>query len=162
MSTIILQQRGHESGALTTRDPEPDRRVKGWNADMIASGCTTGFNRQCFSVARRLKDLHPGIPIIAGGAHATFLPEHFDRNPCIDCMIIDEADTAVTRMVEALEGSRPFSEVGNLILRDSGGTVWNARPRGGLRHDPVPEKGHPRLKRSGIKGRAGSPARPPC
>ncbi|MDM7993378.1 MAG: radical SAM protein [Candidatus Fermentibacter sp.] len=122
----ILQKRGHEPGALTIRDPELDRRVKDWNPDVIAFGCTTGFHRQYFSVARRLKDQHPDIPIIAGGAHATFFPEDFDRNPFIDYMIMGEADTAVTQMVEAIEGSRPFPDVGNLIRRDSGRTVRNA------------------------------------
>lgn len=121
----ILRERGHESGALTIRDPELDNRVNDWGPDVIAFGCTTGFHRQYFTVARHLKDQHPDIPFIAGGAHATFFPEDFDDKPFIDFVIRGEADEAVPQFAEALEGARPFSSAGNLRHRVGGGVVQN-------------------------------------
>ncbi len=121
----IIRRSGHESVAFTIRDPELERRVVDWKPDLIAFGCTTGFHRQYFTVAEKLKGKLGHIPIVIGGAHATFFPEDFDHSPFLDYLVAGEADAAFPQLLQALEGTRPFAEVGNLRYRKDGEILQN-------------------------------------
>ena len=48
------------------------------------------------SLARHLKEQRPSVPVYAGGAGVSVLPEYFEAEECIDAVIAGEAEGALT------------------------------------------------------------------
>jgi B12-binding domain/radical SAM domain protein len=78
-------------------------------------------------VARVCKRLHPNSFVLLGGLTSTCFHEEIVSNyPFIDGVIRGEAEEPLLRLLGALEGQRPLSEVPNLTYRDGSRTVVNA------------------------------------
>lgn len=110
---------------MTIRDPGLPGRAAEWKPDMLAFGSTTGFHRRYYEVVRSLKERMGNVPVVAGGAHATFFPGDFDDRDYLDYLVVGEADSAFPQLLEALEGRRPLAGVGNLRYRTPSGIVQN-------------------------------------
>jgi hypothetical protein len=81
------------------------------------------------TLAKVLKEQAPEIHVVAGGTLMTKLAEPLKRlgklfSP-IDTAILFEGETALTQLVEHLEGNLERSEVPNLLYRDGEGLVAN-------------------------------------
>lgn len=75
-----------------------------------------------------IKERYPDIHVTVGGNIVTRLKDEFAKKPVFfdrvfDSMIFYEGETPMVRLVEALDGKRPMSEVPNLIYRDESGSV---------------------------------------
>jgi radical SAM superfamily enzyme YgiQ (UPF0313 family) len=79
-------------------------------------GCSFIF---AVGVARRLKNLQPGLPILLGGPHATMLHrEILERFPQFDVVVRYEADETFASVLRALEG-RCFERIPGISWRAS-------------------------------------------
>ncbi len=120
----ISENLGHEieTVALTARDI--NALVADFVPDLIAFGATTGFHRKYLKVLEPLRKA-TGIPVLMGGSHPTFFPEVMEENPWLDFAIRGEGDLAFPQFLEAFQGDREFSSVGNLIYRKRGEILEN-------------------------------------
>ncbi len=98
-------------------------RVLATEPDLV--GCTTTFEQNVASLAlaRRLKQLRPGLPIAFGGgncdeAMGAALHRHF---PAVDYVVRGEGERPLTELLEALAGDRPLGSVTGLCWRDDAG-----------------------------------------
>ncbi len=75
-------------------------------------------------VAQRLKQYHPGVPVIFGGYSATYFHEELARNPCVDYVLRGDSTEEPLRMLLAhiLAGDAPV-DVPNLTWQDAAGEV---------------------------------------
>lgn len=115
----VLGSAGHHVSALALGERSLRDKAREQAPDLIAFGCTTGFHRKYLQVVDSLKET-TGAPVLMGGAHPTFFPEVISREPCLDFAIRGEAEEAMPQLIQALEGRRKLSEVGNLVYRESG------------------------------------------
>ncbi|QPJ66402.1 MAG: radical SAM protein [Candidatus Nitrohelix vancouverensis] len=75
-----------------------------------------------------IKDRYPNIHITVGGNIITRLKDVLQKKDhligkAFDSMICYEGEHSIVRLVEALDGQRPMSEVTNLIYKDEAGAV---------------------------------------
>src|SRR5688572_25142144 len=72
------------------------------------------------NLARRVRTLVPGVPIVIGGHTAAAYPHPFLLDP-VDAVILDDGERAVPRMADAIDAGRPLREVPGLTLREQSG-----------------------------------------
>lgn len=72
------------------------------------------------ALARRVRQLAPGVPIVIGGHTAAAYPHPFLLDP-VDAVVLDDGERAVPRIADAIEAGRPLREVPGLTLRDQSG-----------------------------------------
>lgn len=75
------------------------------------------------NLASSLKKANPGIIIIAGGTHATFLAEELTMNTCIDVVVLHEGEIAFTEILECLERGTDLSTVKGIQFQSGGKSV---------------------------------------
>ena len=84
---------------------------------------------QGVEVARAVRARHPGLPIVAGGWHASILPEQTLRSPSFDAVVKGQGEVTFREMVERYaRGERDMDGHRRLLLQ--------ARPGGGLANPP--------------------------
>ena len=74
------------------------------------------------ALARRVRQLAPGVPIVIGGHTAAAYPHPFLQDP-VDAVILDDGERAVPRIADAIEAGRSLREVAGLTLREQSGEV---------------------------------------
>jgi hopanoid C-3 methylase len=72
------------------------------------------------ALARRVRQLAPGVTIIVGGHTAAAYPAPFLQDP-VDAVILDDGERAVPRLSDALDEGVPLREVPGLMLRERSG-----------------------------------------
>jgi hopanoid C-3 methylase len=72
------------------------------------------------ALARRVRQLAPGVPIVIGGHTAAAYPRPFLEDP-VDAVILDDGERAVPRIADAIAARRSLGEVPGLMLREPSG-----------------------------------------
>lgn len=73
------------------------------------------------AVARRLKELHPEVPIVFGGISSTYFHDELIRRPEVDFVLRGSlCEPALAALVRQLGGPREFARVPNLAWKDHG------------------------------------------
>jgi|GEM_PF-1541045 len=88
-------------------------------ADVVGFSCHVWNRNYSYTLARRLKELHPHIKILFGGPEpAIGEPEFFRKWPFIDIMVKHEGEISFKRVLESfLTGSDPGRIPGLLVNR---------------------------------------------
>jgi anaerobic magnesium-protoporphyrin IX monomethyl ester cyclase len=111
-----------------------------WRPDVIGMTLLTPLMKQAYPLAEGLRKL--GIPLLAGGPHATLLPgEPLEHG--FDATVVGEGEDTVVEAVEALLGRRAKATVKGLAYRDEQERVQmtEARPlRDNLDTLPLPAR----------------------
>ena len=90
------------------------------------------------SLAARVRQAAPGIPLVVGGHTAAAYPAPF-LTPDVDAVVLDDGEKALPEVVDALAGKRPLATVSGLALRGDGGEeIRTEGESGALRLDDVP------------------------
>ena len=126
-----------------------------WCADEIAwddydvIGFTSMFSQTIpsLALARRIRDRHPSIPLLFGGANfhdemGVALHQYFDE---IDLACLGEGDDVIGPAVEALLGHRDPASVAGIVYRDAEGRSRSTAPAPmttDLDRLPCPDYGH--------------------
>lgn len=99
-----------------------------------------GFSTWCITypasllVAREIKALAPGIPVVFGGPQASILPvKTLEKFPFVDFVLAGEADRSFPRFVEKFGQPDPdFSTIPGLTFRNAKGTIIRNRLNGAI------------------------------
>jgi radical SAM superfamily enzyme YgiQ (UPF0313 family) len=75
------------------------------------------------ALARRVRRLAPGVPIVIGGHSAAAYPHPFLVDP-IGAVVQDDGERAVPRIVSALQARRSLREVPGLLVRQRSGEAF--------------------------------------
>ncbi len=74
------------------------------------------------ALARRVRQLAPGVPIVIGGHTAAAYPRPFLLDP-VDAVILDDGERAMPRIADAIDAGRPLRDVPGLTIREPSGEV---------------------------------------
>jgi len=90
------------------------------------------------ALARSVRKLAPGVPVIVGGHTAAAYPDPF-LVPGTTAVVLDDGERVFPDVCDALERGGALTEVAGLALRDGGGAVVRTGGEtGGLALDEVP------------------------
>jgi len=83
--------------------------------------CMTGPQiLRAVEASRRAKALHPDLPVVWGGIHASLLPEQTLKNPFIDVVVVGEGEATFEHLVKVLQAGRPLREVAGIFYKEDG------------------------------------------
>ena len=139
-----LRAHGHEPRILDLRlhPDELERVVDEFAPNLVGVTAFSLHVRGALAAAACVKRRRPSCAVIAGGHHATFLPEDF-FTPDVDYVVSGEGVAAICAVADALAAGRAVSPVEGLWLR--AGTAFRCPiPRsdltGGLAELPPPDR----------------------
>ena len=86
---------------------------------------------QGVEVARAVRRAHPGIPLVAGGWHASILPEQTLAAPYFDAVVKGQGEATFLEIVERYErGERDLDGIAGCLFKRSDGAVVRNPDRG--------------------------------
>jgi anaerobic magnesium-protoporphyrin IX monomethyl ester cyclase len=138
----ILEKNGHD---VVVRDytfwtkRQIKKDVNKFSPALIGIPCFTLLRMKSFALARMLKKAMPKSPIVIGGPHATFFPEHvFELTPA-DFVVSGEGDYTILELAQQLESGKNFGGIKGLIYKDGAGKIVKNMPREQIRNlDELP------------------------
>jgi radical SAM superfamily enzyme YgiQ (UPF0313 family) len=81
---------------------------------------------QGVEVAKRVRERHPALPIVAGGWHASILPEQTLRAPYVDAVVKGQGEQTFLEIVERYaKGERDLDGIAGSLFKRAGKPVWN-------------------------------------
>jgi len=81
---------------------------------------------QGVEVAKAVKAARPGLPIVAGGWHASILPEQTLRAPYLDAVVKGQGEITFLEIVERYaKGERDLEGIAGSLFKRDGKVVWN-------------------------------------
>src|SRR5262245_16992016 len=81
---------------------------------------------QGVEVARAVRAAHPELPIVAGGWHASILPEQTLQSPYIDAVVKGQGEITFTEIVDRYAaGERDLGGIAGSLYKKDGKAVWN-------------------------------------
>jgi anaerobic magnesium-protoporphyrin IX monomethyl ester cyclase len=106
-----VREHGYEpvilDGVFDEITPEHiDRVIRERAIRVVGIGCMTCEFPQAIGEARRLKQEHPEILIVFGGAHPSGDPEECLRSGFVDYVIVGEGEIPLVRLLDALREER--------------------------------------------------------
>jgi radical SAM superfamily enzyme YgiQ (UPF0313 family) len=82
---------------------------------------------QGVAVARAVRAAYPELPIVAGGWHASILPEQTLLSPYVDAVVKGQGEITFLEMVERYAaGERDLEGIPGSLYKKDGRVVWNA------------------------------------
>lgn len=89
------------------------QRVHAFAPDLIGISCMFTKNyRSAYSLAKLLREtVSNNVPLVAGGVHATVMPQHVLENSPFDFVLKGEAEESFLQLIYALNGG-PFGHLG--------------------------------------------------
>jgi anaerobic magnesium-protoporphyrin IX monomethyl ester cyclase len=125
-----LVERGYDVrivDSAVSDDPEADVLAHCEDAVCFGVSMVTGpMITQGVQVARRVRERFPRLPIVAGGWHASILPEQTLRSPFVDAVVKGQGEITFLEMVERYErGERDLTGINGSIFKRGAEIVWN-------------------------------------
>jgi radical SAM superfamily enzyme YgiQ (UPF0313 family) len=119
-----LREHGHKSIVLDAVFDEVtpqyiDRMIRENGINVVGIGCMTCEFPQAIAEARRLKNSHPGIRIVFGGAHPSGDPAECLQSGVVDYVTVGEGEIPLTKLFDALrDGHEPDGIQGLWKMKD--------------------------------------------
>ncbi|MGA2639572.1 MAG: radical SAM protein [Spirochaetia bacterium] len=131
----ILKSIGKEASAFFLK--ADDVLARNIQADLVGISTISPTAPSSYRIADYFRARH--IPVVIGGPHATFLPEEALRHA--DFVIAGEGETALPRLVRALDGDGDLADVPGLVWMQNGSPRQNpsAAPVQNLDSLPFPD-----------------------
>ena len=85
--------------------------LKKFQPDLIGITCQTALFYNTLKLATRIKEIFPKVPVIVGGAHASYRPHDFFESPNIDLVVRGEGELTLSEIAD-------YYQKGNLRLED--------------------------------------------
>ena len=133
MLAAVLEKAGHHVHLLdangagrrrTTADiVEEAARLR---PDVIGVTLLTPLVKEAYQLASSLRGC--GVKLIAGGPHATLLPEEPLENG-FDAVVVGEGEPTIVEAVQAVRGQTPIDSVKGLVYRTPDGQIKHNEPR---------------------------------
>jgi anaerobic magnesium-protoporphyrin IX monomethyl ester cyclase len=125
-----LRENGHEPLLLDrvldrVTEQMVDRQIRDHRVQVAGIGCMTFDYPEALMEAKRLKNAHPGIVIIFGGAHPSGSPEECLESGVVDYVVVGEGEIALTRLLHNLEAGMPRELIQGVWFKDGDHIVSN-------------------------------------
>ena len=125
-----LRQHGHKATILDMvveeSSDDVDRYLRANNVGIVGIGCMTCELPDALAEARRLKENHPGIKIVFGGAHPSADPEECLRSGVVDYVVVGEGELPLAALLDALENGRHPQGIPGLWSVENGAVRGNS------------------------------------
>src|SRR2546425_1890053 len=115
-----------------------DRYIRHHQVQVVGIGCMTCELPDAIEEARRLKDVHPGIKIVLGGAHPSADPEECLKSGVVDYAVVGEGEIPLTALLDALENGREPKGIAGLWSIDNGQIVGSTAAIPDVEELPMP------------------------
>jgi anaerobic magnesium-protoporphyrin IX monomethyl ester cyclase len=110
--------------ALTYEDADVEaslfQRISEFRPDIIGFSTLSAQYNLGISLARKVKEKNPMVPIIFGGLHPSLCPEEVIAEPCVDMICIGEGELALEELLERMDKKESFTDVKNLWVKQNG------------------------------------------
>src|SRR3989442_873574 len=137
-----LREHGHNPMILDMVVEEStdriDRYIRHHQVQVAGIGCMTCELPDAVEEARRLKDTHPGIKIVLGGAHPSADPEECLKSGVVDYVVVGEGEIPLTALLDALENGREPKGIAGLWSIDNGQIVGSTAAIPDVEELPMP------------------------
>jgi len=127
----FAKEKGHE---VSIYDFQIEERnffdyLKSFKPDLVGMTCQTALFYNSLKLAEDIKAEFPKVPIIVGGAHASYRPLDFFENPYIDLVIRGEGEITLTEIAEHYQSGKPeLKDIDGIYYREDEKIIEN-RPR---------------------------------
>ena len=115
-----LREQGHQPHILDQvtgwRSEDIDKHIVANDIRVVGIGCMTCEFPDAVKESRRLKEVHPGITVILGGAHPSGAPEECLATGTVDYVVVGEGEIALTRLLDALQAGRQPENIPGLTM----------------------------------------------
>lgn len=108
-----------EGGVRFGLSPEAIRAAAAeYRPDVVGvSAMFTAFSKDAHDAAAAVKAWNPAVPVVAGGMHASTLPEEMLKDASIDYIVLGEGEATFVELLDALERSSGVTSVAGLAFR---------------------------------------------
>ena len=125
-----LLKAGHQVRLLDLGVEVDDRAaietaVQSFDPELCGITFRTPLYPAAAEIAKQLKQLNPSIPVVAGGAHASFYAEEILRDTHFDLVVTGEGDFTIVE----LANQTSLDEIGDIAYRRNGEVVVNRIPK---------------------------------
>ncbi|MBV9036337.1 MAG: B12-binding domain-containing radical SAM protein [Acidobacteriaceae bacterium] len=140
VSTPLLRSGYQVKIVDSTITPHFQKRVLEEMEDALclAVSLVTGpMIRETAQIARAVKELYPGKPVILGGWHPSLLPDQTLACPHVDIVIKGQGEDALLEVVQHIEAGESLKGIPGVGYKEDGRLVFNApRPLKPIRELP--------------------------
>jgi anaerobic magnesium-protoporphyrin IX monomethyl ester cyclase len=107
---------------------ETVERVVALEPKVLGIGAMTPMVLTAAEIAQRVKEQLPGVRIVLGGFHATFLPERsLEEFPAFDHIAVGESEVSFSELVRRVLGGEPCDDIPGIWSRATSGFTRNGR-----------------------------------
>ncbi len=75
------------------------------------------------SMAKKVRERNPKIPIVWGGQHTTLLAEQAIQSPYVDIIVRGQGEDAVVELADALKNNLPLANIKGLTYKENGKVI---------------------------------------
>jgi len=120
-----LRDHGHEAAILDmvlagTGPDEVDAHIRDHDVQVAGIGCMTCELPDALAEARRLKDAHPNIKVVFGGAHPSGDPAECLASGVVDFAIVGEGEIPLAQLLDVLEAGDEPGEIQGVWRKEEG------------------------------------------
>jgi len=120
-----LEKAGHDVQIIEAVFYETDEdvvaAVQDFGAQIVGLSVMISYYSKALSLASLLKAADSGLTIVAGGPHASTVPESFTQQDCIDFVMVGEGEESFPLLAKAMETPETFDPKTIPGLRWDGG-----------------------------------------
>lgn len=87
------------------------KEVISFNPDLVGISFLTPLALSAYLLINELKNIKPGLLIVAGGPHATALPQEVLEKSMADCVVMGEGEQTLSELIEAFRGVKDVNSV---------------------------------------------------
>ncbi len=133
MLASVLEQAGHQVQLLDANaarrrltSEQIVQQAGELRPDVVGITLLTPLAKEAYRLVKALRSC--GAKLVAGGPHATLLPEEpLDQG--FDAVVVGEGEPTIVEAVESLLGRMPLDAVRGLVYRDADGRIQRNAPR---------------------------------
>lgn len=139
--SAVLKQHGYTAEVAIGSAEQLLAAVQQKKPRLVGFYCTTGFHHKNLALALKIKQLQiPGLLIIFGGPHPTFVPELIHEEG-VDIICRGEGEYAVLELLQALKDNHDYTAIKNLTVKIRGQIFENPlRPPCNIDRLPFPDR----------------------
>lgn len=128
MAASLLDTARYDIKIIDWHYPDHLERIAAECRDALVFGatCLSGYQiKGMLESVEIARHVNPGIKIVCGGWHASFMPEQILQSPFIDYAVIGQGQLTFKRLVECLESGAAPDGLTGLAFRVDGGVQAN-------------------------------------
>lgn len=108
------------------------KEIERSHPDIVGITCPyTLMNKEMRVVASLVKNVHPDVPVVVGGAHPSSMPDSVIQDPNVDFVVAGEGEATFRELITRIEKGASISDLKGVWSKVNGKTILN-KPR-----DPI-------------------------